>query len=92
MVKTVRAIQTRVKRKLQSIEDKFFNWVDRKVTEFVMTHLDLEETILCAAAKATKDKCHLTSLVLLGVYYIWRAETKFKILFTKRREGDLEEN
>ena len=87
---TIQQVWARTKAKLRDIKEGFNDWVDEKVTDFVMNHLNLEETILCATAKAARDKFHLTSLLLLAAYYVWRLENWFKNLMTRKSKHELE--
>jgi len=75
---------TKIRGKLKRVVDAMKDWTDRKIFEFVMAHINLEETILIGAAKASVEKYHLTSLFLLLAYYIMRAEVKFKSWFSKK--------
>lgn len=78
------SLWAKVKSRVHGAKQKTMDWMDKKIFDFIMAHINLEETILLGAAKAATGKFHLTSLFLVITYYIWRAEGKFKAWVAKK--------
>jgi hypothetical protein len=74
----------RMKARARNVKQRVLDWTDKKIFDFIMAHINLEETILLGASKATTERFHLTSFALIVTYYVWRIEAKFKAWSAKK--------
>lgn len=74
-----------MKDKIRQAKQKTQAWVDEKVLDFIMNHINLQEAILLTIGKAAHDKRFLTMFVLAIGYHTSRFETWVAGWFVSRK-------
>jgi hypothetical protein len=74
----------KIKDVISDWKERAKEYIDQKIFDFVMKHLNLEETIIAAASKATTNRMHVTYFFLLLAYFVQKGESKVKSWFKKK--------